>query len=113
MVMKMVNIFEAKAQLSELIEQVASGEQVVICKRNQPVAELRAVAAPRVAARPLGLSEGAVDVPPSFFEQLPDDVLDAFGAPGPPKRSIEGPVAEGGASYSPSRSGRRRKVGGR
>jgi antitoxin (DNA-binding transcriptional repressor) of toxin-antitoxin stability system len=113
MVMKMVNIFEAKAQLSDLLEQVAGGEQVVICKRNQPVAELRAVAAPRVVPRRLGLSEGAVDVPPSFFEQLPDDVLDAFAAPGPAKRSAEGRVAERGASYSPPRPRRHRTVSGR
>ena len=44
MTMIMVNIFEAKAKLSEFIEATAQGERVLICKRNVPVAELRPVA---------------------------------------------------------------------
>ena len=44
MTMLMVNIAEAKAKLSEYLEAVARGEQVIICNRNQPVAELRAIA---------------------------------------------------------------------
>ena len=45
MTMKMVNINEAKAKLSEFLDAVAQGETVIICNRNQPVAELRAVGA--------------------------------------------------------------------
>jgi prevent-host-death family protein len=44
MTMIMVNIFEAKAKLSEYLEAVARGERVLICNRNRPVAELRALA---------------------------------------------------------------------
>jgi len=75
--MKKVNIFEAKARLSECIDAVQKGEQVVICRRNRPVAELRAITMARTRPRPLG---GAKDlaIPESFFEPLPDDVLDAF-----------------------------------
>ena len=51
MVMIMVNIFEAKAKLSEYIEAAARGEQVVICKHNQPVAELRPVEQARAGRR--------------------------------------------------------------
>jgi antitoxin (DNA-binding transcriptional repressor) of toxin-antitoxin stability system len=81
MTMKMVNIFEAKAQLSELLEAAAGGERVVICKRNQPVAELRVVATPRSGARPLGLAAGSVTVGPEFFEPLPERVLEDFEMP--------------------------------
>lgn len=28
--------------------------------------------------RPIGLAKGTFQVPPSFFEPLPDDMLDAF-----------------------------------
>jgi prevent-host-death family protein len=35
-----INIGEAKTQLSRLIERVASGEEIVICKRGKPVAKL-------------------------------------------------------------------------
>ena len=55
MVMIMVNIHQAKARLSEFIEAVERGEQVWICKRNQPVAELRPLAGKRTkppAAQP-------------------------------------------------------------
>jgi antitoxin (DNA-binding transcriptional repressor) of toxin-antitoxin stability system len=77
MTMKKVNIFEAKARLSECIDAVQKGEQVVICRRNRPVAELRAITLARTRPRPLG---GAKDlkIPESFFEPLPEDVVNAF-----------------------------------
>jgi len=77
MTMKKVNIFEAKARLSECIDAVQRGERVVICRRNQPVAELRAITATRTTPRPLGGAKG-LDVPDAFFEPLPDDVVDTF-----------------------------------
>lgn len=36
-----VNIHEAKTHLSRLLEQVASGERVIIAKAGKPVAELK------------------------------------------------------------------------
>lgn len=36
-----VGVFEAKARLSELLELVQSGEEVVITKRGAPIATLR------------------------------------------------------------------------
>ena len=78
MTMTMVNIFEAKTQLSDLLERVSAGERIVICKRNQPVAELRAVAGVRNTPRPFGGAKGLVSIPPAFFEPLPADGIDAF-----------------------------------
>lgn len=75
--MKRVNVHEAKAHLSALLDRVIGGESVVICRRNVPTAELRPITAPRQEPRPVGLVEG-FDVPASFFEPLPDDELDAF-----------------------------------
>lgn len=80
--MKLVNIADAKAQLSELIELVMRGERVVLCKRNEPLAEIRAVAARRSAERPLGLSQGSATILPAFFEPLPDDIVAHFEHPG-------------------------------
>jgi hypothetical protein len=31
-----------------------------------------------VKQRPIGLAKGLVEIPASFFEPLPDDILDAF-----------------------------------
>jgi prevent-host-death family protein len=75
--MKKVNIYEAKVKLSALVDRVAEGETVVICRRNVPVAELRPVGKPRRTRRPVGLVRG-FRVPPSFFEPLPEEVVTAF-----------------------------------
>jgi prevent-host-death family protein len=78
MVMLKVNIAEAKAKLSEYLASAARGETVVICSRNAPVAELRAIAQPDKRPRPVGLGKGQFRVPPRFFQPLPDEVIAAF-----------------------------------
>jgi prevent-host-death family protein len=78
MTMIVVNIFEAKAKLSEYLDMAAHGERVLICKRNRPVVELHAVQSARTTPRPVGLGRGGFTVPPSFFEPLPEDVLGGF-----------------------------------
>ena len=101
MTMIMVNIHEAKAKLSEFVDAVERGERVVICKRNHPVAELRPVEQKRTEPRPLGGATGIV-IPPSFFDPMPDDFLDAFdsGPVYPPvKRSRSARVAEPSPTY--------------
>lgn len=78
MTMIVINIHEAKAKLSAYLDAVASGETVVICKRNRPVAELRAVEQKRTKPRPIGLGKGTITIPPSFFEPMRDEWLDEF-----------------------------------
>ena len=111
MTMIVVNIHEAKAKLSEFLDAVANGERVLICKRNQPVAELRAVERKRTEPRPLGGAKGIV-IHPSFFDPMPDDFLDSFET-GPvyPETSTSKPsrVAESPPTYrAPARRKRRR-----
>lgn len=77
-VMKKVNIYEAKAGFSELIDRVAEGETVVVCRRNVPVAELRPLPRPRRRRRPIGLARGSFAIPKAFFEPLPDDLIARF-----------------------------------
>jgi prevent-host-death family protein len=78
LVMIKVNIHEAKAKLSEYLEAVGRGERVVICKRNEPIAELRAVEKKRTEPRPMGLGKGTAKILPSFWDPMPDDFLDAL-----------------------------------
>jgi prevent-host-death family protein len=86
--MIVVNIFEAKAKLSEYLDMAAHGERVLICKRNRPVVELHAVQSARTAPRPVGLARGRMAVPSSFFEPLPQGVLGGFeGAASPAARA--------------------------
>jgi len=104
--MKVVNIHEVKAKLSEYLDAVAKGERVVICKRNQPVAELRAVEQKRTEPRPIGGGPHHFAVPDSFFEPMPDEFLNAFES-GPvfpvttrPSRVAERPDAPYGSTRS-------------
>ena len=77
MVMTKVNVAEVKERLSSYLDRVQQGETVIICRRNVPIAELRPIAhAPRVQ-RPIGIDRG-MKVPDSFFEPLPEVVIEAF-----------------------------------
>jgi antitoxin (DNA-binding transcriptional repressor) of toxin-antitoxin stability system len=78
MTMFRVNIHEAKANLSKYIDAAERGETVVICHRNLPVAELRALPHPGKKARPIGLARAQFKVPARFFEPLPEELLTAF-----------------------------------
>jgi prevent-host-death family protein len=78
MTMLMVNIAEAKAKLSEYLEAVARGEQVIICNRNQPVAELRAIEPKRQAPRDLSPMFPDWKIDPAFFDPLSPEELAAW-----------------------------------
>ena len=74
-----VNIREAKTHLSRILSELRPTDRLVICRRNQPVAELRLLAEAARSPRRLGLARGEFTVRPEFFEPLPDEVLDDFG----------------------------------
>ena len=60
-----VNISEAKAQLSKLINLAFRGERVVICKNNLPLVEL--VPHKPSGKRVLGSLKGKVSVPENLM----------------------------------------------
>lgn len=72
-----VNIAEFKANLSSFVERVEGGETIVVCRRNVPIAEIRPLRKQASEPRRVGIDRG-MTVPPSFFEPLPDSLLDAF-----------------------------------
>ena len=74
----MVNIAEAKAKLSEYVDAVAKGEHVIICNRNRPVAELRAIEPARVGPRDLTPMFPGWKIDPAFFDPLSDEELAAW-----------------------------------
>jgi antitoxin (DNA-binding transcriptional repressor) of toxin-antitoxin stability system len=109
MTMKVVNINEVKAKLSEYLDAVARGETVVICNRNQPVAELKAIPAARAEPRQIG-GENGIEILPSFYDPLPDDELDTFDdGPVFPETSKATRVAERGPRYRTRGETRRRR----
>ena len=79
-----VNVTEAKANLSRYLKCVEQGETVVLCRRNAPIAEIRALPKPKREPRPVGIDRG-MTTPDAFFEPLPDDLLAAFEAGGEAK----------------------------
>lgn len=79
MIMIRINVHEAKTHLSYYLGKLKKkGETIIVCNRNQPIAEIRPLPSPQTGKRPIGLAKGKFSVPPSFFESLPNDVLDAF-----------------------------------
>ena len=75
--MKKVNIYEAKTRLSQLVEEAASGEDVVIARAGRPVARLTRLEK-KTRRRPLGLLDGRFRIPDDFNRPLPERVLRAF-----------------------------------
>ncbi len=72
--MLMVNIHDAKAHLSEYLNRLEHEGEIVLCKRNQPVAVIRPLASPR-SSRAIGLERERLRVPETFFEALPEDLV--------------------------------------
>jgi len=72
-----VNIHDAKTNLSRYLAELASGEALVLCNRNQPVAELRSLSK-KVRKPRIGAAKGELVAPDSFFEPLPEELLKAF-----------------------------------
>lgn len=64
--MNPVNIYDAKAHLSELVQRAEAGEEIVIARNGKPVARLVPLAPP--PARQPGGWEGRVWMAPDFDE---------------------------------------------
>ncbi len=73
---QIVNVHEAKTQLSRLIDQAHAGEEIILAKAGKPYARLMPLAPP--PKRRLGVVRGHVD--DSFFEPLPDEEIKIWEA---------------------------------
>lgn len=77
-----LNIHEAKTRLSAYLAKLEEGETILLCKRNVPIAEIRPLPKKRQEPRPIGLAKGTFEVPESFYEPLPEELLDLFEGKG-------------------------------
>ncbi len=75
--MNAINLYEAKTNLSSLVDRAAAGEEIVIAKGGRPLVRLVPLHR-RTAPRPLGLLAGQVRVGADFDDPLPDNVMRAF-----------------------------------
>jgi len=71
-----LNLYEAKTQLSALVDQAAAGAEIVIAKNGRPMARLVAYRAP--ARRRPGRGKGKIQIAADFDAPLPADMLAAF-----------------------------------
>lgn len=76
-----LDIHEAKLYLEEHVANLAPGDRMVLCDQNRPVAEILPISKPVTQPRPVGLGKGLAEVPSSFFDPLPDDILARFNGP--------------------------------
>ena len=73
-----LNIHEAKTHLSRYLDRLQKGETIILCKRNVPIAEIRPLPRRRRSKRPIGLYRGQFEVPKTFFDPLPEEILRSF-----------------------------------
>lgn len=78
--MHIVNIHEAKTQLSRLLEKVENGEEVVIARAGQPIARLSVYREPQRKISPPGGMRGEIWIAEDFDEPL-DALFECLGTP--------------------------------
>lgn len=72
-----LGLYEAKTQLSALVDRAAGGEEIIIMKSGQPMARLVPLENTRALRIP-GRGKGAWHVTADFDAPLPPEVLRAF-----------------------------------
>ena len=71
-----INVYEAKTQLSKLLDRVAEGEELVLGKAGKPMARLVPYREVRQPRKP-GRLAGKIWIAPDF-DETPEDVIAAF-----------------------------------
>lgn len=71
-----MNIYEAKTQLSKLVERAAAGEEIVIARGGRPMARLVPLGDGRGPRQP-GAYRGEFWIAPDF-DELPAELAAAF-----------------------------------
>jgi prevent-host-death family protein len=82
--MKQLNVAEAKAKFSELVDAAARGDGTIIAKSGTPVAMLVPLAQEKHPPIKYGTLKGKVWIADNFDDPLPDDVLEEFEKGGGP-----------------------------
>ena len=75
--MDAINLYEAKTQLSKLVDEAAGGKDVVISRHGKPVARLTSLKA-KSSPVVFGVLKGKVRIGKDFDAPLSDDVIAAF-----------------------------------
>lgn len=76
--MKTVNIYQAKTQLSKLVDEAASGSDIVIARSGKPIARLTRITGKNKRMIGFGALEGQGWIADDFDDPLPDEILAEF-----------------------------------
>jgi prevent-host-death family protein len=71
-----VSLYEAKTQLSALVEAAAAGAEIIVTKNGRPRAKL--VAIRDATRRRPGRAKGKIWMSPDFDAPLPPEIVDGF-----------------------------------
>jgi antitoxin (DNA-binding transcriptional repressor) of toxin-antitoxin stability system len=74
------NLYEAKTELSNLVERAARGEEIVIAKNGKPMARLTRFES-AVGRRVPGCGKGKIWIADDFNAPLPDEILATLEEP--------------------------------
>ncbi|MFC9942326.1 type II toxin-antitoxin system Phd/YefM family antitoxin [Streptomyces pratensis] len=74
------NVHEAKTHFSRILQQVETGEEVVISRAGEPIAKVVPLRS-KVNRTDYGSLRGQIHIPEDF-DELPDDIAEAFGMRG-------------------------------
>ena len=69
---------DAKTNLSRYVDELAPGDTLVLCSRNEPVAEIRKLDKKKKRVPRIGVAEGEFELPDSFFDPLPEEIMRSF-----------------------------------
>jgi antitoxin (DNA-binding transcriptional repressor) of toxin-antitoxin stability system len=72
-----VNIHEAKTQLSQLLQRVSSGEDVIIARAGKPIAYLSRIPQTPGNRKP-GSARGLIQMAEDFDAPLPEGIQEDF-----------------------------------
>ena len=70
--MTVVNMHEAKTNLSKLVQRAAAGEEIIVAKAGEPVAKIVAYTPPPRKPRVPGSMKGKIWIAPDF-DEIPEE----------------------------------------
>ncbi len=101
------NIYDAKSQLSDLVERASQGESFIIAKAGEPKALLCPLEPKKKAGFPFGIMEGQITISDDFDAPLPPEIIALFEEgpiePIEPIKSTESDVIEKSQSAKKSK----------
>ncbi|MDT7848206.1 type II toxin-antitoxin system prevent-host-death family antitoxin [Methylophilus sp. VKM B-3414] len=78
--MQIINIHEAKTQLSKLVDQAVNGESFIIAKAGKPLVKVtRLEVTEPPAIKRIGFMQGQIQVPADFDEMGKAEISTLFG----------------------------------